>query len=270
MVGFHFQHSRQFTQSSRLPTDWIELKSYLLNFDSKQSLAGSDCWSNRMHVEGEEVQRQQPPRESSLLILHFNQIHFSIWTNTFGYLDKYILKFGQIHFETWTREYKCRGNSCTGKAASSIQTFPNSCHTFSLSCNKKYKAQFHNFKKYTMQFNQHWDGLFMSVITTWRSTNKMYEAWNEHGMIIPTNCEAWTGQNRGFSLFFHSPAWTMDNRTLGLFYLFKGQNMTQTNVRINIRIEYCMNIQIVFTHSRTKVQIYSFKQNWHGRLNIFV
>ena len=139
--------------SSAHRLNWVEIK--LFHFDSKQSLAGSDCWSNRMHVEGEEVQRQQPPRESSLLILHFNQIHFSIWTNTFGYLDKYILKFGHIHFETWTREYKCRGNSCTGKATSSIQTFPNSCHTFSLSCNKKYKAQFHNFKKYTMQFNQH-------------------------------------------------------------------------------------------------------------------
>ena len=33
----------------------------------------------------------------------FRLIHFTIWTNKFGNLDKYILQFGQIHFAIWTK-----------------------------------------------------------------------------------------------------------------------------------------------------------------------
>ena len=35
-------------------------------------------------------------------ILQFRQIHFIIWTNTFGNLDKYILQLGKIHSVIWT------------------------------------------------------------------------------------------------------------------------------------------------------------------------
>ena len=46
--------------------------------------------------------------------------------------------------------------------------------------------------------------------------------------------------------------------------LIRAQNLTRTNVRINIRIENCTNIQIsnfyTLTHSRTNVQIYLYKQ----------
>ena len=111
------------------------------------------CWMGR-ELDKRCSSNSHPGKAASWFCISTKYTFQHVWTNTFGYLDKYILQFGQIHFETWTREYKCRGNSCTGKATSSIQTFPNSCHTFSLSCNKKYKAQFHSLKKYTMQFNQ--------------------------------------------------------------------------------------------------------------------
>ena len=36
-------------------------------------------------------------------ILQFGQIHFAIWTNTFGNLDKYVLEFGQIYSAIGTK-----------------------------------------------------------------------------------------------------------------------------------------------------------------------
>ena len=43
---------------------------------------------------------------TSFPILHFGQIHFAIWTNTFHTLEKYISEFGQIHSTFWANKFR--------------------------------------------------------------------------------------------------------------------------------------------------------------------